>query len=825
MKISLLDYSAIRAANAAQANANSFKISVLGQQHNNLMTKANVIYTDKSAKMNERMQSVRESSAMMQMSMQRLKTNTENTLNLINAIGNTVKLGINTASTIIEYNTQKDTEAANSLLSDISTDYSIQLANDVANNSSSYIDSNGNVVKSPTLVKIEDSYRKMIEDADLGKNVKDKALSALNDMFNSAWGDIAADLISTNITARNDAWDLRLGEAVAEDSKTGVPALTNELIDNTGWLLPAEKEALKEQWEPQIKASYHANETSRIARTKGQPSANEYINNLIDSGEIDENEWLSLSALVNQVGGEEDDNAAQNAVQYASEQMQQGVFPSTINEQLKPQLELMDEERKDYVQSQLNKTYYDHALTEFQWPDNISSISGTQLRALQDDVNERGEALLPDMSVELNSLKATLQEEFDRRSEINADTNIDNLELIYEAAGTTLAPSAVAKQLMTIDVESTSDNADDQKLLELLGNMENRENFIPKTWKPLYNELSGNFESLLKSTYGLNTDNPEDTKRAASIKADAIGSFLDYFWYTAPEDISAEGIMDAYNKSVNIYFGENMQQLEELLEETQGRTLLQEGTAGSDATLLSKFSDIALNAPDGMIEQGENGAYEFPVPAYAQTWAEIMVLEKDVVGRYTGKDVSNWITTPYQRENADGSTTAVPLPVIQSPDGTRYTIKGNSLMVQNKEGGEWNAVLNLETYENPQGYQAPVSTDKPRNVLPDGDGGYIDETEISPEENNFLSYVASLENEPSKTAQPQQATVKETAAPVAHQEKEPTIPIRRVKNSGTQFWYQGNWYLVNDLTEGSDVLSAYDRFISRFNGRIPKVGY
>lgn len=804
MKITQLDFSAIRAANSAQANANSLALAVETQKHNNLMTKYNVEYTDKYIK----------------------AVNKENNAKRWIQFGTDVaNLALKGAEIGIKYKDQADGETASNAITDAADALNNTYNQEYQNNASSFFDADNNIVKPQAIIDQENAIRNNIQNLNIGSRKKEEALAAVDEMFGKAWSDVGEQLAGREIQARNEAWTTRLNEALEVDSALGTPDNGLEMIQNTGWLTPTEKESASAQYTNNFNAKTHANQASMLARTKGQPSANEYIDNLVDSGEINEDEWLSLSALVNKVGGEQDANVAQNAVQYATEQMEIGVLPATINEQLKPQLELMDEERKDYVQSQLNKTYYDHALTEFQWPDNISSISGTQLRALQNDVNERGEALLPDMSVELNSLKATLQEEFDRRSEINADTNIDNLELIYEAAGTTLAPSAVAKQLMTIDVESTSDNADDQKLLELLGNMENRENFIPKTWKPLYNELSGNFESLLKSTYGLNTDNPEDTKRAASIKADAIGSFLDYFWYTAPEDISAEGIMDAYNKSVNIYFGENMQQLEELLEETQGRTLLQEGTAGSDATLLSKFSDIALNAPDGMIEQGENGAYEFPVPAYAQTWAEIMVLEKDVVGRYTGKDVSNWITTPYQRENADGSTTAVPLPVIQSPDGTRYTIKGNSLMVQNKEGGEWNAVLNLETYENPQGYQAPVSTDKPRNVLLDGDGGYIDETEISPEENNFLSYVASLENEPSKTAQPQQATVKETAAPVAHQEKEPTIPIRRVKNSGTQFWYQGNWYLVNDLTEGSDVLSAYDRFISRFNGRIPKVGY
>ena len=804
MRITQLDYTAIRAANSATANANSMALAVEQSQHNALATQFNVDSTKNYID----------------------AVNRENyAKGWINASMRLANTGLQILEWGLKYKDQADGETAVNALTDAAGSLSDTYDQQYQNNVASFFDGDNNIVKPQAIIDQEDALRNNIQNLSISDSKKQEALADLEDMFNKAWDGVGEQLAGREIQARNDAWLDRRKETLDTDVTLGSPDNGLAMIQNTSWLTPGERESESIRYTNDFNAKTHANQASMLARTKGQPSANESIDNLVNSGEINEDEWLSLSALVNKVGGEQDANVAQNAVQYATEQMEIGVLPVTINEQLKLELDNMDNERREYVQSQLNKAYYDHALTEFQWPDNISSLSGTQLRALQDDVNARGEALLPNMPVELNSLKATLQTEFDRRGEINADTNIDNLELIYEAAGTTLAPSAVAKQLMTVDVESTADNADDQKLLELLGKMENREDFVQKTWKPLYKELTGNFESLLKSTYDLDMSDPEDAKRGATIKAEAVGSFLDYFWYTDPEEISAEGIMDAYNKSVNIYFGENMQQLEKLLEKNQGRTLLQQGTAGFDATLLSKFSDIALNAPDGMIEQGENGAYEFPVPAYAQTWAEIMVLEKDVVGSYTGKDVSNWITTPYQRENADGSTTAVPLPVIQSPDGTRYTIKGNSLMVQNKEGGAWNAVLNLEAYQNPQGYQAPVSTDKPRNVLPDGEGGYIDERELSPEENNFLSYVASLENEQPAATQPQKQTVKETATPVAHQEKEPSIPLRRVKNSGTQFWYQGNWYLVNDLTEGSDVLNAYDRFIRTFKGSIPKVGY
>lgn len=815
MRITQLDYSAIRAANSATANANSMALAVEQSQHNALATQFNVDSTKNYID----------------------AVNRENyAKGWINASMRLANTGLQILDWGLKYKDQADGETAVNALTDAAGSLSDTYDQEYQNNVASFFDGDNNIVKPQAIIDQEDALRNNIQNLSISDSKKQEALADLEDMFNKAWDGVGEQLAGREIQARNDAWLDRRKETLDTDVALGSPDNGLAMIQNTSWLTPGERESESIRYTNDFNAKTHANQASMLARTKGQPSANEYIDNLVNSGEINEDEWLSLSALVNKVGGEQDANVAQNAVQYAAEQMEMGVLPVTINEQLKLELDNMDNERREYVQSQLNKAYYDHALTEFQWPDNISSLSGTQLRALQDDVNARGEALLPNMPVELNSLKATLQTEFSRRDEINADTNLDNLQLLYEAAGVTQSPSSVLKQMMATDdpesiataVASTASNADDQKLIEMLGKFENREDLIHKKWKPLYKELVGNFESLITSTYGLDSKNPEEAQQISSIKTEAVGHFLDYFWYTDPEDISEEGIMDAYNKSVNIYFGENMQQLEKLLEKNQSRTLLQEGTAGYDATLLTKYSDIALSAPDGMIEQDldNEGEYTSPVPAYQQVWMESNVLLREVVSSYTGKDVANWPVTPYKRTNPDGSTTEVPLPVIQSPDdNTRYAVIGNSLQIQSKEGGAWDAVLNLEAYQNPQGYQAPVSTDKPRNVLPDGEGGYIDERELSPEENNFLSYVASLENEQPAATQPHKQTVKETATPVAHQEKEPSIPLRRVKNSGTQFWYQGSWYLVNDLTEGSDVLNAYDRFIRTFKGSIPKVGY
>ena len=820
MKISLLDYSAIRAANAAQANANSFKISVLGQQHNNLMTKADVIYTDKNAKMNERMQSVRESSVRIQNQIRQIQRATERKNSAISSAVKLIDFGINLTSSIIDYKTQADTETANNLLTDIGSDYGVQIANDIANNRGSYVDADGNIVKSPTLIGLEDSYRQMVENLDVGKDVKEKAMTALDDMFDSAWGDIAADLISANVTARDNEWNTRLGEAVKEDSKTGTPALTNELIDNTGWLLPNEKEALKAQWEPQIKAGYHANETSRIARTEGQPSANDYINNLIDSGDIDEDEWLSLSALVNKVGGEEDANAAQNAVQYASEQMQKGVFPVVIQEMMKPQLEAMDDERREYVQTELNKTYYKNALEQFNWPSDFSTLTSEDLRTLKADVADRGTALLPDMPTELNAIKSSIQKELDSRVTAQAKSNVQSMDLVFDMVGAgTISPAAGLAMIRELPIYSDLDTSDDEKAAEYMKKLANQESFVPQHVQYTYKNRIDLLEDSIKQTLGLDIEDAEDYGTFIQYADQARSYVLDYIWNTPAEDITAASLNEAFDRANEIFLGGTIQELEEIRSDNEGRTLIQQGFSNLGTGYLEDVTDLLMQMPEGMISLNPNGQYESPSTLVTNYWGELEIAERNLVQQLNLGDPKNWTTTPYKRTNADGSTTEVPIPVLQSPDGTRYTIVGNEFLKQEKDSDQWDVITTINK-------SAPLPAD---DTITPPTAAQIREGQAGIDVSNppaLEDYVDPwVMPSPDDVRQGQRAVViDDEEGAFSHLADEGgDVRVRRVQGEGTQFWYKGRWYRVNELPESSPILKAYDEYMKTFEGSIPKV--
>ena len=816
MKITQLDYSAIRAANSAQANANSMALAVETQKHNNLMTKYNVEYTDKYIK----------------------AVNKENNAKRWIQFGTDVaNLALKGAAIGIKYKDQADGETASNAITDAADALNNTYNQEYQNNAASFFDADNNIVKPQAIIDQENAIRNSIQNLNIGNGKKEEALAAVDEMFSKAWSDVGEQLAGREIQARNEAWITRLNDALEVDSTLGTPDNGLEMIQNTSWLTPAEKENYSLQYKNSFEARVQSNEVSRLARESGEETANDYIKGL----SIDETAKNTLYSLADSIAKDGDENAQGNMQSYVQQQLEKGIFPVVIAEMVEPQLENMDLSRREAVETVMHQAFYDNAVEAFDVPDDITTLSGEQLRTLQTNLAEKGETMLPDMPTELNSLKATVQNEIDRRDKLNLDNNLENLDLLYNSAGVTQAPSAVLAQLLSTDPEdipskalSTKSSEDDQKITELVGKLYNREDFIPSQYKQLYKDSTDNLADLIKTTYDIDMDAPEDIQQYSSLKGQVFGRFLDYFWYTDPQDITEEGIMAAYEKAKNIYFGENMERLEKLRNKYGDRTFIEDGLGEYSAELLSKYSDIALDAPDGMIEQNPdnagNGEYTFAAPAYGTVWAEAAVLIKDSVSAYTGEDVSGWTLTPYTVRNADGSTSKKPWPIIESPDGsTRYTVLGNSLMMKTTKNGPWQAIHNFESNPNPRhpvpSYQAPVSVDVPRRLLSDGEGGYIDETELLPEENNVISLVQSLERETPTEKETPRTVVEETVEPVEYQEKKPSVPIRLVKGSGTEFWYEGKWYLVNDLTENSNVMNAYDKFIRTFKGKIPRVGY
>lgn len=799
MRITQLDYSAIRAANSATANANSIALAVEQSQHNALATQFNVDSTKNYID----------------------AVNRENyAKGWINASMRLANTGLQILEWGLKYKDQADGETAVNALTDaagsLSDTYDQQYQNDVA----SFFDGDNNIVKPQAIIDQEDALRNNIQNLSISDSKKQEALADLEDMFNKAWDGVGEQLAGREIQARNEAWTTRLNEALEVDSALGTPDNGLEMIQNTGWLTPTEKESASAQYTNNFNAKTHANQASMLARTKGQSSANEYIDNLVNSGEINEDEWLSLSALVNKVGGEQDANVAQNAVQYATEQMEIGVLPATINEQLKLELDNMDNERREYVQTELNKAYYQHALEVFNWPADMSTLSAPQLQELKTNVEERGAALLPDMPTELNAMKASIQKELDTRTTANAKGNIQSMDILNAAVDAGyLAPSAAIAQIRESAIYGDSDTSDDEAVSEYIKEYGNKSQFVPQQYKSLYTDLVTLYEDSVKNVLGIDMDDPEQRKLYIDYADQGRAYILDYFYNTPAEKITAADIKEAFNRANEIFLGGTIQDLEAIRSDNEGRTLIQQGFSDLDTGYLEDVTNLLMEMPEGMISLNPNGQYESPSTLVTNYWGELEIAERNLVQQLNLGDPKNWTVTPYKRTNADGSTTEVPIPVLQSPDGTRYTIVGNEFLKQEKDNDQWDVITTI----NKSALLPADDTITPPTAEQIREGQESVDVSNPPSLDSYKD--PWVMPSPEDVAQGQRAVViDDSGEPFSHLADEGgDVRVRRVQGEGTQFWHNGIWYRVNDLPENSPILKAYDEYMKTFEGSIPKV--
>ncbi len=804
MKITQLDYSAIRAANSAQANANSMALAIDQQRHNNLMTAANVVYTDKSVKSSQRIY------------------NAQKDLREAQKVGNSLKEVASLVGQVWKIAATKKDEADGETASNALTDAADALNNtynqEYQNNAASFFDADNNIVKPQAIIDQENAIRNSIQNLNIGNGKKEEALAAVDEMFSKAWSDVGEQLAGREIQARNEAWTTRLNDALEVDSTLGTPDNGLEMIQNTGWLTPAEKDNYSLQYRNSFEARVQSNEVSRLARESGEESANTYIKGL----NIDETAKNTLYSLADSISRDGDENAQGNMQAYVQEQLSKGLFPIVIAEMVKPQLENMDPSRREAVVKTMNQEFYKNALKEFNWPSDMSTLTGPQLRDLKADVEDRGTALLPDMPTELNAMKASIQKELDTRTTANAKGNIQSMDILNAAVDAGyLAPSAAIAQIRESAIYGDSDTSDDEAVSEYIKEYGNKSQFVPQQYKSLYTDLVTLYEDGVKNVLGIDMDDPEQRKLYIDYADQGRAYILDYFYNTPAEKITAADIKEAFNRANEIFLGGTIQNLEAIRSDNEGRTLIQQGFSDLGTGYLEDVTDLLMQMPEGMISLNPNGQYESPSPLVTNYWGELEIAERNLVQQLNLGDPKNWTVTPYKRTNEDGSTTEVPIPVLQSPDGTRYTIVGNEFLKQEKDNDQWYVITTINK-------SAPLPADDtitPPTAEQIQEGQDSIDVSNPPDIDDYKDpWVLPT---PQEVQQGQQSVVidedEDTFAHLADEGGD--IRIRRVKGQGTQFYHNGIWYRVNQLPENSPILKAYDEYMKTFTGTIPKVGY
>lgn len=795
MRITQLDYSAIRAANSATANANSIALAVEQSQHNALATQFNVDSTKNYID----------------------AVNRENyAKGWINASMRLANTGLQILEWGLKYKDQADGETAVNALTDAAGSLSDTYDQQYQNNVASFFDGDNNIVKPQAIIDQEDALRNNIQNLSISDSKKQEALADLEDMFNKAWDGVGEQLAGREIQARNEAWTTRLNEALEVDSTLGTPDNGLEMIQNTGWLTPAEKDNYSLQYRNSFEARVQSNEVSRLARESGEETANDYIKGL----NIDETAKNTLYSLADSISRDGDENAQGNMQAYVQEQLSKGPFPIVIAEMVKPQLENMDPSRREAVVKTMNQEFYKNALKEFNWPSDMSTLTGPQLRDLKADVEDRGTALLPDMPTELNAMKASIQKELDTRTTANAKGNIQSMDILNAAVDAGyLAPSAAIAQIRESAIYGDSDTSDDEAVSEYIKEYGNKSQFVPQQYKSLYTDLVTLYEDGVKNVLGIDMDDPEQRKLYIDYADQGRAYILDYFYNTPAEKITAADIKEAFNRANEIFLGGTIQNLEAIRSDNEGRTLIQQGFSDLGTGYLEDVTNLLMEMPEGMISLNPSGQYESPSTLVTNYWGELEIAVRNLVQQLNLGDPKNWTVTPYKRTNADGSTTEVPIPVLQSPDGTRYTIVGNEFLKQEKESNQWDVIT---TINKPAPLPADDTITPPTaEQIREGQES-VDVANPPPIEEYRDPWVMPS---PDDVAQGQRAVIiddnEEAFSHLADEGGD--VRVRRVQGEGTQFWYNGRWYRVNDLPESSPILKAYDEYMKTFEGSIPKV--
>ena len=378
-----------------------------------------------------------------------------------------------------------------------------------------------------------------------------------------------------------------------------------------------------------------------------------------------------------------------------------------------------------------------------------------------------------------------------------------------------------------------SDNSDKSDEMASHENLAKLYSYIvPTQFKDYNKQKEESFEDLYSATMNLDSKDPEELADIKAARLEAHQYVLGRFASTPGEDVTQDMIDGWWDDALDLYTGKAIMFLEDMY--GSGRTLVEPSAMDLNTDRLRDYTTMAMGLPEGTITVNSDETISSADPLYIAGYEETGAIIRTAVDKGGYGDIEESTIQPLMVNGV-----YKPIAVIRTKDGTGYTILGDVLISKPKDSEGWEIIGPIsgiegmnDAYFKPGEMNEPTtSAYSPSRILPDGEGGFIDETELSPDENSFISHVAALEREgkqnrqdtPSEPLIPTSEISEEAIAEV--QEREPEIPVRRVYESGAEFWYQGKWYLINALPENSEVMAAYDRFNSTFNGTWPKVGY
>ena len=815
MKITQLDYTAIRSANAAQAQANQMKINVEDGTRRTQLTRYDVDTTDRYIKA--------------------VRTERRNK-SILDTVMGVVDIGLEIAGSAIDAKNKADAEESTYAMTQFSNDLDQRYTDLIRSDASAFYDEDNNL-KVPDVV---DSWKQeMLSQID-GMNVsnayKDQMRTNLDRLFEIGQSSAVEQLTGREFENTLMTYDMSREDALKVDTSQPDPSPSQgyALIDGAGWMTPQEKATAKAQYDKDFTARVQSNTAAEIARSKGADEARGYV----DSLGLDEEDSSTLYALIGDVVTQTEASADAKVRRDIAFQLDNGIHPVVARTRVESEIEKMPEYVQESATHELDLAIYANGLKMMGITSDkdISSYMGDELMDLQNRLDRGGEAYFPGLENEVRVLKGLVSEQYSELAASDSEANIKTQDLNFSMWQQGLISWRDCYNGIMRAQDLNGDGKDVEHAGSLIDRMQGA--YVPDVWKDYNKNREEGLKDLIEQAASLDIDDPEDKAVLDQKLLDARASVLSYFANTPAEKMTQEGIDAAYQRATENVIGETITSLERI-EET-GRTLVQQGAQELNLGNLSQVTSLMMSAPEGAIrvetvndpgQTTEHMAVYFGEDTYQRMWSEETVLTIDAVRDGGLGDIENHRIEPlWVGDEEDGRY--VPIPVMVLENGDRLMVYGESVWRMPAGGSGWKIEkglreipeINDKYFAADPAYADPVPEEIVAPIASDGFDNRIDEREMSPEEWQFTNYVESLEEEePEDSARLAPASSLPESVVVETDAKEPEIPARIVNDYLTEFWYKGRWYDVALLPEGNEVTAAYDRFNASYEGDFPEV--
>ena len=695
----------------------------------------------------------------------------------------------------------------------------------------------------------------------------------------------ASDMIDRDyqnqMAGRDTRFQQRLGDAltvgVANDD--GYAAI-DSVIDSATWLNEDSREALRYEWHHSQDVGTWNQAIAGYIERGDYKGGREYIKSLVASGKINagSEEYNALQNNLASGFATEKARVATEAQNYATEALAGGTAPATVRKTIEAEAEARgySAEFRESAMDGVDIAQIGHATNTISEP-LADLYSGTMTaedakafrKELQtgeysvafDGIEDQKEAYINAIDEYIKA--AEENERGAKTSDINAFRNTlggvldayNNGSMSFEIAKTTMLDLAAADGTLAAQIALESE----------LGKLYKTE--VPEIWK---NSFDMGFDTIESFIDDMDIEPVEKVKLKNDLRAYGIS------WFAGRKgNTISQGDFDRLIDDMTLMANQEAFKALDHYEDERPATAIQFGInyQVADSTYKDNLDYILdPTTVSGVFTNRETGGYSF-VDERTERMANDMVGIGYAMGAAAGISFDGgWDFI----ENANGDLLALPLfksnilatavgedgQETTAITGMRYFTLGydglmeiapdgeggfttvNPLVISTKEafGGKNREITakieNIEQLvrdttvglsEAQSGANAPYEYG-----ISDEEGNAVDERMLTPEEQGLALRVKAYENEPVQyrfgnrslrepaPEQPVTPASQDSGAIVETESNEPDTKVRIV-NGSAQFWYDGSWYLIEETGANSEIQKAYEKYMQSFRGSIPRI--